>query len=220
MEEEKVNISEHRVPARNVVRGFNLADGKATLKGRTTEYLQEKLVEGLKKGDEDAFRFFMAKYKEIVYDIIYSVAGNSPEVDDIAQSVFITVFRKIHKFKGKSALSTWLYRVTVNKCKDFFRKRKPTVEMSEEMLTPALLHSGKGTGKSSASPLEEILNEKFAKALLAELPVKYRIPVVLRIEGFSYKEIAETLKISLEKVKIFIFRAREKMREAAKKYEM
>lgn len=180
---------------------------------------EEELVKALKKGDEDAFRIFMAKYKGIVYNIIYSVAGNSLEVDDIAQSVFITVFRKIHKFRGKSALSTWLYRVTVNKCKDSFRKKsRDTLQCVPTDST--LLHSGKGTEKDSENPLEQILNEKFAKALLAELPVKYRIPVVLRIEGFSYKEIAETLKISLEKVKIFIFRARGKMRISAKKYDM
>ncbi|MFH1352484.1 MAG: RNA polymerase sigma factor [bacterium] len=172
---------------------------------------EEKLVEKLKNKDEEAFRIFMEQYKGIVYNIIYSVAGNSGDSDDIAQNVFITVFRKIHKFRGKSALSTWLYRITVNKCKDYFRKRKPTSELSENM--PAL-HNGKGT------ETERAVNENLAKALLAGLPVKYRMPVVMRLEGFSYGEIAATLKISLEKVKIMIFRAKEKMRETLKKHEV
>jgi len=169
---------------------------------------EEKLVEKLKNKDEEAFRIFMEQYKGIVYNIIYSVAGNSSEADDIAQDVFITVFRKIHKFRGKSALSTWLYRITVNKCKDYFRKRKPTAELRENM------HNGKET------ETEQAVNETLAKALLAGLPVKYRMPVVMRLEGFSYGEIAATLKISLEKVKILIFRAKEKMRETLKKHEV
>jgi len=172
---------------------------------------EEKLIEGIRNKDEEAFRIFMSQYKGIVYNIIYSVAGNSPEVDDIAQDVFITVFRKIHKFRGNSALSTWLYRITVNKCKDYFRKRRPTAE-----LDPAL-PVGKG---AAANPLEQTLNEKLAEELLDGLPVKYRAPLALRLEGFSYGEIAETLKISLEKVKILIFRSKEKMREALKRHEV
>ena len=161
---------------------------------------EEKLVKKLKNKDEEAFRIFMAQYKGIVYNIIYSVAGNSGDSDDIAQDVFITVFRKIRKFRGKSALSTWLYRITVNKCKDYFRKRRPTAELRENM----------------PSMETDAVNEDLAKALLDGLPVKYRMPVALRLEGFSYGEIAASIKISLEKVKILIFRAKEKMRETLK----
>ena len=82
------------------------------------------LVAGLKKGEEHAYRIFMERYKTTVYSIIYSITGRSNDVDDIAQDVFISVFRKINGFRENSALSTWLYRVTVNRCKDYFRKNR------------------------------------------------------------------------------------------------
>lgn len=165
---------------------------------------EKKFIEKLKEGDEDAYRQFLALYKDAVYRIIYSFSGMAPEIDDIAQEVFIAVFRKIHKFRGNSSLSTWLYRVTINKCKDYLRKRRTdTVELTDRII--------------SAKPdiSETLLNEARARALLLSLPDKFRSVVVLReIEALSYGEIAKTLKIPLGRVKIMLFRARKKMKEA------
>ncbi|MBU2527784.1 RNA polymerase sigma factor [bacterium] len=166
---------------------------------------EKEFIERLKKGDEDAYREFMALYKNAVYRIIHSFSGMAPEIDDIAQDVFIAVFRKIHKFRGNSSLSTWLYRVTINKCKDYLRKRRTdTVELSDSMFSPG------------ADVPETLLNEARARNLLAQLPEKFRSVVILReIEAMSYDDIARTLKIPLGRVKIMLFRARKKMKEAA-----
>jgi len=171
---------------------------------------EKKFIEKLKKGEEDAYREFMALYKDAVYRIIYSFSGMAPEIDDIAQEVFITVFRKIHKFRGNSSLSTWLYRVTINKCKDYLRKRRhDTVELTDSIISPV------------PDVPETLLNEARAKALLSSLPEKFRSVVVLReIEALSYGEIAETLKIPLGRVKIILFRARKKMKEALERNGM
>lgn len=171
---------------------------------------EAKLIERLKRGDEDAYREFMALYKDTVYRVIYSFSGMASDIDDIAQEVFIAVFRKIHKFRGSSSLSTWLYRATINKCKDYLRKRRTnTVELTDSIIS----------GRPDAS--ETLLNEARAKALLASLPEKLRSVVILReIEALSYNEIAEKLKIPLGRVKIMIFRARQKMKEEAQRNGM
>ncbi len=166
---------------------------------------EKKFIERLKKGDEDAYREFMALYKDTVYRIIYSFSGMAPEIDDIAQEVFIAVFRKIHKFRGNSSLSTWLYRVTINKCKDYLRKRRTdTVELTDSIIS----------GRPDV--LDTLLNKARAKALLSSLSEKFRSVVILReIEALSYNEIAATLKIPLGRVKIMLWRARKKMKEAS-----
>jgi len=166
---------------------------------------EKEFVERLKKGDENAYREFMALYKDAVYRIIYSFSGMASEIDDIAQDVFIAVFRKIHKFRLDSSLSTWLYRVTINKCKDYLRKRRTaTVELNDSIISPR------------PDIPERLLNEARGKALLATLSAKFRSVVILReIEGMSYDDIARTLKIPLGRVKIMLFRARKQMKEAA-----
>lgn len=171
----------------------------------TSNYTEEKeLVEDLKKGDEDAYRFFMRRFKDTVYGIIHSYAGSNRFADDIAQEVFIVVFRKIHKFRGKSSLATWLYRVTVNKCRDSFRKNK----MTTEELNPEHF-----AATNDDNPVDKILVRNTVHKMLASLPGKYRMPLILReLEGFSYNEIAGILKTSVGRVKILIFRAKEKIR--------
>jgi len=166
---------------------------------------EKEFVERLKRGDENAYREFMALYKDAVYRIIYSFSGMASEIDDIAQDVFIAVFRKIHKFRLDSSLSTWLYRVTINKCKDYLRKRRTaTVELNDSIISPR------------PDIPETLLNEARGKALLATLSAKFRSVVILReIEGMSYDDIARTLKIPLGRVKIMLFRARKQMKEAA-----
>jgi len=166
---------------------------------------EKEFVERLKRGDENAYREFMALYKDAVYRIIYSFSGMASEIDDIAQDVFIAVFRKIHKFRLDSSLSTWLYRVTINKCKDYLRKRRTaTVALNDSIISP----------RPDIS--ETLLNEARGKALLATLSAKFRSVVILReIEGMSYDDIARTLKIPLGRVKIMLFRARKQMKEAA-----
>jgi len=166
---------------------------------------EKEFVERLKRGDENAYREFMALYKDAVYRIIYSFSGMASEIDDIAQDVFIAVFRKIHKFRLDSSLSTWLYRVTINKCKDYLRKRRTaTVELNDSIISPR------------PDIPERLLNEARGKALLATLSAKFRSVVILReIEGMSYDDIARTLKIPLGRVKLMLFRARKQMKEAA-----
>ena len=82
-----------------------------------------ELLGRFKKGDQHAFEFLVRKYKSTVFNTIYSIIGNTQEADDITQEVFLSVYTKAGSFKGESSFSTWLYRITVNKCVDELRKR-------------------------------------------------------------------------------------------------
>lgn len=158
------------------------------------------------EGDKSAFQVLVKRHKEKVRNIIYITMNNSALVDDIAQDVFITVYRNLKHFRFESQFTTWLYRVTVNRCKDYLRKmnvRKiffPIEEGSEisEYSTPA-----------ENNDISRIVMDAISK-----LPVKLRMPLILKdIEGFSYQEISETLKCEMGTVKSRIFRGREKLKE-------
>jgi len=82
------------------------------------------LVKRFIDGDEESFSVLIQRHKEKVRNIIYLTMNSSNSVDDIAQDVFLTVYRNLNNFRFESQFTTWLYRVTVNKCKDYMRKIK------------------------------------------------------------------------------------------------
>ncbi len=157
-------------------------------------------------GDKSAFQILVKRHKEKVRNIIYITMNNSALVDDIAQDVFITVYRNLKHFRFESQFTTWLYRITVNRCKDYLRKmnvRKifsPIEEGSEISEYPA--------------PIESNDISRIVMDAISKLPVKLRMPLILKdIEGFSYQEISETLNCEMGTVKSRIFRGREKLKE-------
>ena len=157
-------------------------------------------------GDKSVFQILVKRHKEKVRNIIYITMNNSSLVDDIAQDVFITVYKNLKHFRFESQFTTWLYRITVNRCKDYLRKmnvRKiffPIEEGSEVAEYP--------------TPIEDNDVLKIVMDAISKLPVKLRMPLILKdIEGFSYQEISETLKCEMGTVKSRIFRGREKLKE-------
>jgi len=157
-------------------------------------------------GDKSAFQILVKRHKEKVRNIIYITMNNSALVDDIAQDVFITVYRNLKHFRYESQFTTWLYRITVNRCKDYLRKmnvRKifsPIEEGSELSEYPI--------------PVENNDISRIVMDAISKLPVKLRMPLILKdIEGFSYQEISESLNCEMGTVKSRIFRGREKLKE-------
>lgn len=176
-----------------------------------------ELLAKFKKGDQQAFELLVRKYKTTVFNTIYSIIGNAQEADDIAQEVFLKVYTKADSFKGESSFSTWLYRITVNRCVDELRRRKNKIisyetefNQEEKLKLKDVLASGENdiTEKLRQEELQDIVQKA-----MNSLPEKYRIILTLKeIEGLSYKEISQIMKISLAKVKIWLFRARQKLK--------
>jgi RNA polymerase sigma-70 factor (ECF subfamily) len=163
------------------------------------------LIELIKKGDEAAARKLIMKHKDKVKNLIFITIGNSIESDDISQEVFISAFKYLNNFRGDSAFSTWLYRIAINKCKDYVRKNRfrNKIELNKQNI-PYSRNSDENDFGSKREILRRIINK---------LPETLKIPLILRdVEGLSYKEIAELLNMELSAVKSRIFRARETLK--------
>lgn len=176
-----------------------------------------ELLAKFKNGDQHAFELLVRKYKTTVFNTIYSVMGNAQEADDIAQEVFLKVYTKADSFKGESSFSTWLYRVTVNRCIDELRRRKNKIISYETEFNQEEKLKLKDVLASRENDITEKLRQKELQDIIQKamnsLPEKYRIILTLKeIEGLSYKEISQIMKISLAKVKIWLFRARQKLK--------
>jgi len=158
------------------------------------------------EGDKSAFQILVKRHKEKVRNIIYITMNNSALVDDIAQEVFITVYRNLKHFRFESQFTTWLYRITVNRCKDYLRKINV-----RKIFSP--LEEGSEITEF-ATPVENNDVSKIVTDAISKLPVKLRMPLILKdIEGFSYQEISETLNCEMGTIKSRIFRGREKLKE-------
>ena len=170
------------------------------------------LIKRFIDGDDSVFQLLVKRHKEKVRNIIYLTISNSSSVDDIAQEVFITVYKNLKHFRFESQFTTWLYRITVNKCKDHLRKinvRKIFVPIKD-----AAGESGSGIKVENNDVSNIIMNA------ISKLPSKLRVPLVLKdIEGFSYQEISETMQCEMGTVKSRIFRAREGLRSILKPME-
>ncbi len=176
----------------------------------TTEDTDGHLIHLAANGDEQAFERIVHKYQHAVFNTIYRYTGSREDVQDLAQEIFIKVWRNAAKFKGKSKFSTWLYRIVANHCINYRRgRRKDHVsldELTEKGITPESLRVEPDweTGRKV---------EKVRKAV-DELPDRQRMALVLsQFEGRSYKEIAEIMKVSLSSVESLIFRARSSLRQ-------
>ncbi|MCG6913496.1 sigma-70 family RNA polymerase sigma factor [bacterium BMS3Abin03] len=164
------------------------------------------LVKRFIDGDESTFRLLVQRHQEKVRNIIYLTLGLSEAVDDIAQEVFITVYRNLKRFRFESQFTTWLYRITVNKCKDHLRKKNV-----RKIFVP-LKEADDRTSYSSSTEEGDISN--IVKNAISKLPYKLRVPLLLKdIDGFSYQEISETMNCEIGTVKSRIFRARSGLKK-------
>jgi RNA polymerase sigma-70 factor, ECF subfamily len=170
------------------------------------------LIKRFIEGDETTFRLLVQRHKDKVRNITYLTLGSTDEVDDIAQDVFLTVYKNLNRFRFESQFSTWLYRITVNKCKDHLRKKRIRnifISIKEEEHEP-----------SYTSSHENRDTAEIVRKAVDELPDKLRIPLMLKdLEGLSYQEIAQTVNCEVGTVKSRIFRAREGLRNILKPYE-
>lgn len=164
------------------------------------------LIKRFINGEESIFGELVKRHKDKVRNIIYITLNNGDLVDDIAQEVFITIYRNLKNFRFEAQFTTWIYRITINKCKDYLRKkniRRIFLPLKDEEAEPVF-----------ESINEDIDLKHFVRNAIAELPDKLRIPIVLKdLEGFSYQEIAESMQCEIGTVKSRIFRGREALKK-------
>ncbi|MFA5805147.1 MAG: sigma-70 family RNA polymerase sigma factor [Melioribacteraceae bacterium] len=170
------------------------------------------LIKAFIKGNDTTFRTLVIKHKDKVRNLVFLTLGDVEFVDDISQDVFISVYHKLKEFRFESKFTTWLYRITVNKCRDYLRKKRvrsifvPIKDSDTEY----------GTGPFS----ENVDIPNLVRRAIEKLPEKLRTPLVLRdIDGFSYKEIADQMGTEVGTIKSRIFRARESLKLILEPYQ-
>ena len=180
----------------------------------------KQVIENILAGDTEQFRYIIDKYKEKVLNIIYSFCGNTSDNEDIAQMVFIKVFRALDKFKFESAFSTWLYRIVINEAITISKQRKAKYNFvplqtnnSDDEDSNNIIDFIESKQDNIEMQMLQNDTKNIVHKALAKLKDNYRKVITLRdIEDFSYEEIASILSISVSQVKICLFRARNKMR--------
>lgn len=174
-----------------------------------------RLVERARVGDGEAFEELVRRYRNDVFALAYHYVRNREDAWDLSQEVFIKAHRGLKRFRGDASLKTWLLRITANRCKDHFKKRKlRTVAMDEgiERKQPA----GRSDNPDVALEARE-LGEAIHTAL-GQLPEKQRTAFVLReFEGLSYEEMAGVMACSSGTVMSRLYHARQKLQSALKR---
>lgn len=160
------------------------------------------LINAFNDGDQAAFTRLVTRHKEKVRNLIYATLGDARSVDDISQEVFIIVYHKLHTFRFQSKFTTWLYRITINKCKDHLRRLK---------LRSIFTYLGsEDTERVTVNSPENFDLKIVVREAVNRLPEKLRYPLILKdFEGCSYEEIADVMETEIGTVKSRIFRARE-----------
>lgn len=191
--------------------------------------LRERLLlRRLIERDERAFREMVETYQDRVYNLLFRMIGRREEAEDLAQEVFVTVFKSIDQFRGDSKLSTWLYRVAANHCKNrikyLARRYDRRTEALDEVAERAAAASGGspvGAGRieSPDRALEGAETERIVQTAIAALDEDHRLVVVLRdIEELAYDEICAITGLPEGTVKSRLHRARLALKEKLAKH--
>ena len=179
--------------------------------------MEKFLLEKAKSGDIAAFEQLVESYQKKIFNIALRMLGNYDDAGDLTQEVLIRIYRSIRSFKEQSSFSTWIYRITTNVCLDEIRKRKnrKVVSLDEEIKLDdgdmkRQIESGGPTPEESAETedLKKIVNDAIEK-----LNEEHRVVIVLRdIQGLTYEEISDVLKLPEGTVKTRINRARQALK--------
>lgn len=182
----------------------------------------ERLLIGrLKARDEQAFNEIVRLYGDKVFSLVYRMIGSRAEAEDIAQEVFVTVFKTVDGFRGESKFSTWLLRIAANHCKNRMKylSRRPTVGAGLDGVgEEAMADRGTSPVQSRIEAPDVLMEaaemEALTQAAIAGLEEDHRLLIVLRdVEELSYQEIGEITGLAEGTIKSRLHRARMAIKE-------
>ena len=178
----------------------------------------------VKQGDTAAFAELVDKYKQPVMNVAYRMLHDANEAEDLAQAVFVQVFKSADRYRVSSKFSTWLFTIARNLCINEIRRRARHPMESMDAPHPELEHEPQRQfeDRQTASPPARLLQgelEAKIEQALAELPENQRLAIVLcRQEELSYEDIARVLSCSVSATKSLIHRGRETLKQRLKPY--
>jgi RNA polymerase sigma-70 factor (ECF subfamily) len=180
-----------------------------------------ELIQDLRNGNEQAFKTLVETYQDLVYNTAIGIVQNAEDAEDVAQEVFIRIFRSINSFKGESKLSTWIYRITTSCALDLIRSRKSKKrfaflqrlfgENNEPVYeVPDFNHPGVALDqKENAAKLFRAIDQ---------LPENQKVAFTLhKLEDLSYQEISEVMQTSVSAVESLMHRAKQNLKKILEK---
>ena len=171
------------------------------------------LVARIVRGEEGAFRELLERYGRRIFNLARRMSGNPATAEDLTQEVFLLLLRKIRQYDGRAALSTWIYRVAVNRIISEFRRQPPATEAAEGDMAALRIASAAPTSSSTSASGSSILRLDL-EAAIGRLPPGYRAVLLMHdVEGLRHQEIAEILDISVGTSKSQLHHARMQMRD-------
>jgi RNA polymerase sigma-70 factor (ECF subfamily) len=184
----------------------------------------EKVLKGCQRGEIQAQEAFYRMYSGLVYRLSLQILKNKDLADDALQDIFIKVFRSLPEYKQVGKVTTWLYRVTLNHCRDVLRQRERQKKRlwwpkNQEESTESPWETIPDPGIGPAREQEEQQIRQIILEAVNRLPLEFREAYYLKeFEGLSYEEIAEVAGCRIGTVKSRIFRARELLKDLLKEY--
>lgn len=205
---------------------FPAASGEGTrtktkLDHRTSE--EAALIRRVQAQDELAFREIVDRYQAKVFSIIYGILRNRNDAEDIAQQVFAKIYFSISNFDFRSSLLTWIYKITVNECYDYLRKkrvRKLVYESDFSSDESMRMENSEPAPGQSPSIAERLAQHDLIFKLLSKISEEDRSLILLKeVEGHSVEELSHMTGMNENTIKVKLFRARQKLVKAAQRLE-
>jgi len=196
---------------------------KARTKIRVDHRTSEEaiLVRRVQAKDEMAFKEIVERYQTKVFSIIFGILRNHNDAEDIAQQVFAKIYFSIGNFDFRSSLLTWIYKITVNECYDYLRKKRvrKLVYESDFSEEDSLQMENSQTAKDLTVPIDETLERRdLLVKLLSKISEEDRSLMLMKeVEGHSVEELAEMTGMNENTIKVKLFRTRQKLVKAAQR---
>jgi RNA polymerase sigma-70 factor (ECF subfamily) len=184
---------------------------------RSMDTIIRRIIQDVKKGDQQAFAELVELYKDKVYQISYRMVGNVHEAQDIAQEAFLRAYMNIETYDVDRKFSTWLFRIVTNLSIDRLRKKKPDYYLDQEVDGTIGLTLSSQIAATDELPEDQVITyelQDWIQGEILNLPSKYRSAIILKyIEDLSLKEISDVLDLPIATVKTRIHRGREALRK-------
>jgi len=182
---------------------------------------ESDLVRRIQAGDEIAFRAIVDRYQSKVFSIIYGVLRNHNDAEDISQQVFSKIYFSIRNFDFRSSLLTWIYKITVNECYDYLRKKRvrKLVYESDFSEDDAQRMEASDPAIDPGAPMDtQLANRDMVAKLLSKVSQEDRSLIMLKeVEGHSVEELAQMTGLNENTIKVKLFRTRQKLLKAAQR---
>ncbi len=180
-----------------------------------------ELVRRAQAGEEAAFEELIRRHQQRVFGLVTGILRRRDDAEDVVQQVFLKVFVSLKRFDQRSAFSTWLYKISVNECWDYLRKRKVRpltyeADLSEDQVSR--LDGVASAERPPENPSDRAEARDLLERLLEKLPEEDRQLLMLKeVEGFSVQELAEMLDLNVNTVKVRLFRSRARLMDVYKR---